>query len=96
MGHMQPDKSFKSYLKRSTERGREREREGENPLRTEQQPKKIKGEQCEDPQAAVVVGVVVAAVVGVVVAVVVGGKEKPQKTLEYCSKAAIQQRSRKL
>lgn len=65
---------------------------------TEQQPKKIKGEQCEDPQAAVVVGVVVAvvaAVVGVVVAVV-GGKEKPQKTLEYCSKAAIQQRSRKL
>lgn len=68
-------------------------------MRTEQQPKKIKGEQCEDPQAAVVVGVVVvavAAVVGVVVAVVVGGKEKPQKTLEYCSKAAIQQRSRKL
>lgn len=67
---------------------------------TEQQPKKIKGEQCEDPQAAVVVGVVVvavvAAVVGVVVADVVGGKEKPQKTLEYCSKAAIQQRSRKL
>lgn len=61
---------------------------------TEQPPKKIKGKQCEDPQAAVVVGVVVAAVVGVVV--VVGGKEKPQKTLEYCSKAAIQQRSRKL
>lgn len=61
---------------------------------TEQQPKKIKGEQCEDPQAAVVVGVVVA--VAAVVGVVVGGKEKPQKTLEYCSKAAIQQRSRKL
>lgn len=96
MGHMQPDKSFKSYLKRSTERERKREswRERGNSLGTEQQPKKIKGEQCEDPQAAVVVGVaVVAAVVGVVV---VGGKEKPQKTLEYCSKAAIQQRSRKL
>lgn len=94
---MQPDKSFKSYLKRSTERERKREswRERGNSLGTEQQPKKIKGEQCEDPQAAVVVGVVVAAVVGVVVGVV-GGKEKPQKTLEYCSKAAIQQRSRKL
>lgn len=63
---------------------------------TEQQPKKIKGEQCEDPQAAVVVGVVVAVVAAVVGVVVVGGKEKPQKTLEYCSKAAIQQRSRKL